>query len=121
MSAEPIPPQKEFRVDRRSGRQAPVKEDRRRPENAPKNVVYVQPSWAAAPVRRRTLLARLADRIRESRTLAWLGLELRIVLLVAVIGGLAWVGLRSVYVTKSQSGQDLIPGLHAPNLFPFLR
>lgn len=56
------------------------------------------------------------------RTAEWqmmVGIHLRLLAGLALAVGLAWMG-RVLYILKSHAGVDLIPGVHGPDILPFL-
>lgn len=94
-----------------------------RPDDPNDNRIYVQPAWAVQGPPRKRGVRMLWRRLSESKILEAIRLEVKVLLLLGVIGlfiFMTFAGLKSFYRTKSEAGIDLTP-FHAPNLVPFIR
>jgi hypothetical protein len=84
------------------------------------NRIYLVPPWAVK-ARKRSLREKLAEKLEESRFWDLVKFEAKILILVAVVGGLGFVSLKGLYRYKSESGVNAFEGVHGPNFLPFLR
>ena len=83
------------------------------------HVIYVLPPWAQ----------KSQDRSFEPEPTrsAWRSflqtamLQLKVMLLIGVLGVGGAFGLKALYVAKSNAGVDTVPGIHGPDVVPFLR
>lgn len=91
---------------------------------APDNRVYVVPPWASRPAdsapRSRWDWAEAWSEFRDHRWVTALWFEFKALVAALMLVGLVWSGLPSLYQLKSRLGIDLIPGVHAPDVMPFL-
>jgi hypothetical protein len=87
------------------------------------NVLYVIPPWAERKVDRDPFRERVVTWFRgvcRSDTARALAIEAQFLALVVTIGVCLYVVLPDVYRLKSKAGIDLVPGIHGPDVFPFL-
>ncbi len=83
--------------------------------------LFIRPAWAIDlehPEREPRARRR---KKRGSRLLSHVAFEIKaaVVILIAVGGGLLLI--RGLYIAKSAAGIDLIPGVHGPDVAPFLK
>lgn len=85
----------------------------------PDNVIYILPPWAQNSRDRSFEPEPTRSAWRSFLQTAWL--QMKVMLLIAIVGVGGAYGMRALYVAKSNAGIDTVPGVHGPDVVPFLR
>lgn len=86
--------------------------------------MYLHPSVLTGPRRQTPLVKRLLtglrDWWREADIWQTLGLQIKVTLLVLALGPGLLSLAKYLYEVKTDAGIDLVPGIHGPDVLPFL-
>lgn|GEM_PF-3203711 len=92
--------------------------------DAPDNRVYIAPPWAqrsGTPARAKPSDWRERwSALAEYPAVTALLFEMKALAMALVLVGILWSGLPALYQLKSRLGIDLVPGVHGPDVLPFL-
>ncbi|MFW5697556.1 MAG: hypothetical protein ACOCX1_03240 [Fimbriimonadaceae bacterium] len=87
-------------------------------------VVYLHPATLAGPRHQNPLIKRLLagfrDWWRDADIWQTMGLQIKVTLVVLALGPGLLSLAKYLYEVKTEAGIDLVPGVHGPDVLPFL-